>query len=74
MANIRDLGISIIPIAMRPPEIGAGGGLGWMCDTCPDPSGISECNPSGFVNPRHNSFPDTVVAQLKQQLRNQLDN
>jgi hypothetical protein len=47
MAKIRDLGISVIPATMRPPEIGGGGyrlmedcnPSGESIESCPDPSG-----------------------------------
>jgi hypothetical protein len=40
MAKIRDLGISVIPATMRPPEIGAGGDFrGYrLADPCAAPS------------------------------------
>jgi hypothetical protein len=37
MAKIRDLGISIIPATMQPPEVGSGGG---HKDGCGDNSGV----------------------------------
>jgi hypothetical protein len=54
MAKIRDLGISVIPATMRPPEIGGGGGdvRGYrLAEPCGEPSGeetIESCpDPSG---------------------------
>ena len=83
MLKIRDLGINVIPVTMRPPEIGPGGAIvrndpgTCMSETCGqscDPSG--QCVPSceGASNaPRHHTgFSSDAVAQLRSQLRNQL--
>ena len=45
MVKIRDLGISVIPATMRPPEIGAGGDFrGYqLADPCADPSVSVSC-------------------------------
>lgn len=79
MIKIRDLGINVIPVTMRPPEIGRGGGpVQSTCnnetcgDTC-DPSG--QCVPScdgASAAPRHSGFTDGAAAQLRRQLRDQL--
>ena len=88
MAKIRDLGISAIPATMRPPEIGDGGGRWLACEACPyaTPScdkptdmddgddkdkGKDKDKKSGGEDKRY--FNDAAVAELKQQLRHQLD-
>jgi hypothetical protein len=85
MPKIRDLGINVIPVTMRPPEIGLGGGYDMAVDTgtcnletnCNNES----CNPSGQCvpscegassAPRGAGFSSDAIAQLKQQLRQQL--
>jgi len=83
MPKIRDLGINVIPMTMRPPEIGRGGGyqLGADCAnscegtfTCPEPSlpnCVPSCAPSSHPRRAGGLTPD-AIAQLKQQLQNQL--
>lgn len=59
MPKIKDLGISVLPATMRPPEIGPGGGYLAQCAMltcsnrgCGTPSG--QCEPhSGEVQPPH---------------------
>ena len=57
MPKIRDLGINVIPVTMRPPEIGPGGGydmaMGAGDGTCNNNTLCNEetCNPSGQCVP-----------------------
>lgn len=80
MPKIRDLGINVIPVTMRPPEIGLGGGYVLAndpptCDTnesC-DPSGQCEpsCEESGAPRGAGGLGPE-AIAQLRHQLRNRI--
>lgn len=83
MPKIRDLGINVIPVTMRPPEIGPGGG--YDQSTCNSETNCSSetCDPSGQCVPScdggsrairggRNGFSAEAIAQLKQQLRQQL--
>jgi hypothetical protein len=80
MIKIRDLGINVIPVTMRPPEIGPGGAVvqndpGTCSNTCGescDPSG--QCVPScdGASAAPRAGFTSDAAAQLRRQLRNQL--
>jgi hypothetical protein len=85
MPKIRDLGINVIPVTMRPPEIGPGGGYDMAADTCNSETNCLEetCNPSGQCIPsceqgsrapgyRTAGFSDGAVAQLRQQMQNRL--
>jgi hypothetical protein len=85
MTKIRDLGISVIPATMRPPEIGGGGAP--QCtdpsasiDSCPEPSGCcggdkdKDKDKDKKQQPRYaGALTADGVAQLKQQLRYQLE-
>jgi len=84
MLKIRDLGINVIPVTMRPPEIGPGGAIVQIdraTPTCSETCGES-CDPTGQClpscdgasrAPRHRAgFTDDAIAQLRQQLRNQV--
>src|ERR1043166_2350888 len=89
MTKIRDLGISVIPATMRPPEIGGGGAP--QCtdpsasiDSCPEPSGCwggdkekdkeQNKNKKKKHRPRYAAaLPADGAAQHKQQLRYQLE-
>jgi hypothetical protein len=81
MPKIRDLGINVIPVTMRPPEIGLGGGRADDEDvTCNNES----CNPSGQCVPsceaasrassgfNGTGFSPETIAELKRMLRNQI--
>jgi len=87
MPKIRDLGINVIPVTMRPPEIGVGGGYD-MADTgtCVQETicASESCDPSGQCVPscdgasaargyETRGFGDEAVAQLRQQLQNRID-
>ena|SRR5438128_8530112 len=95
MAKIRDLGISVIPATMRPPEIGGGGDFrgyrladpcgapsGESIESCPDPSGCcggkdkdKDKDKDKKPQPKYfGAITAAGAAQLKDQLRQQLDN
>jgi hypothetical protein len=81
MIKIRDLGINVIPATMRPPEIGLGGAVQNDTGTCVETCGES-CEPSGQCVPSCDGasaaprsargFSHDAIAQLRQQLQNQL--
>ena len=85
MAKIRDLGISVIPATMRPPEIGGGGAdpcgapSGESIESCPEPS-LDCCKDKDKdkdkkPQPKYfGAITAAGAAQLKDQLRQQLDN
>jgi hypothetical protein len=88
MLKIRDLGINVIPVTMRPPEIGPGGAIaqidratpptcGGGTETCGDscdPSGqcVPSCDDASRAPRYRSGFTDGAVAQLRRQLRNQV--
>jgi hypothetical protein len=87
MPKIRDLGINVIPVTMRPPEIGPGGGYEMQdTGTCVNETICNQetCNPSGQCVPscdrasvekgyEAHGFGYEAIAQLKQQLQNRID-
>ena len=83
MIKIRDLGINVIPVTMRPPEIGPGGGIvqnepgtcvNETCGDSCDPSGqcVPSCDEASRAPGHHMGFSSDGAAQLRHQLRNQL--
>ena len=86
MPKIRDLGINVIPVTMRPPEIGPGGGYDMADETCGNNTLCNQetCNPSGQCVPscdrasaapgyEARGFGDEAISQLRQQLQNRID-
>jgi len=67
MRKIRDLGINVIPVTMRPPEIGLGGAV----DLSPCGWNTPSCEPSGL---HREGLSLDAVGQLRQQLQTQLRN